>query len=348
MLLIGAGLTRSWIATSKDSPQIDEAWHVIAGVSYARTGDYRLNPEHPPLVKLWVGATMPERTCKFPEFRRLEDKGGEREFIDQIFYLDNDPHMLQRQVRLSMLAFHGLALLALAWALRRNFGPVLALATIALLLLDPTVAAHLPVVLTDLPLALLSSTAILLAFVAFRAWRPLDLVVASLALGLALSSKHSAIPVGLAVLGLGIAAALAPGGRLQRAGLVKRLGALSAVLLGSVAVLWAFYGFHFEESPHAAVSAATATHAPSSGESLATTFNRPFEDKLADLQSATHRAVLGTVADLKLLPRAYLWGLADIIRVGVDGRQDTMYVFGKLIHGNTPWYFFPAVLLAKL
>src|SRR5213080_1180132 len=30
----------------------DEGAHLVAGVSYWRTGDFRLNPEHPPLLKL--------------------------------------------------------------------------------------------------------------------------------------------------------------------------------------------------------------------------------------------------------------------------------------------------------
>jgi 4-amino-4-deoxy-L-arabinose transferase-like glycosyltransferase len=37
------------------SPTYDEPVHVAAGYSYAHWGDYRLNPEHPPLVK-WLAA----------------------------------------------------------------------------------------------------------------------------------------------------------------------------------------------------------------------------------------------------------------------------------------------------
>src|SRR5712672_625478 len=34
------------------SPTYDETVHLVAGYSYLITHDYRLNPEHPPLVKM--------------------------------------------------------------------------------------------------------------------------------------------------------------------------------------------------------------------------------------------------------------------------------------------------------
>lgn len=332
-LLVALGLTRSWVSTSKDGLQIDEAWHAVAGISYARTGDFRLNPEHPPLVKLWVGATMPESTFRFPEFRPLLDKVGERQFIDDAFYVDNDPQAVQRQMRLSMLAFHGACLLALGFALRWVFGPVVALFGVGLLLLDPTVAAHLPTVLTDLPLTLCSAIAVVCSVRAFRTWRPQALVLTSCALGFTLASKHSAIPAGLFLGSYGLLAALLDSNASWKLRL-RRLGLVFGVLLGAYVVLWAFYGFRYYESPSVALGTDT--------------FNRPMADKIADLNSAAFRGILQLALDLHALPRAYLWGLADIIRAGVEGRQDVMYVFGKLVYGTTPWYFFPGVLLAKL
>lgn len=342
--LIAAGLLRSWIATSKDGLQIDETWHAVAGVAYARTGDFRLNPEHPPLVKLWVGAMMPS-DFKLPAFRTLDDKEGERVFVDDTFYVDNDPLRAHESVRRSMLAFHGLALLALGVALARVFGRDVAVAALGVLLIDPTVAAHLPVVLTDLPLALLGATAVLLAVAAFRSFRPLDLALAALALGLALAAKHSAIPVGFAVLAIGVALTFldrpAAGGKL----IARRLGGVAAVLLGAYLTLWATYGFRYLEGPSEAFAHATV---PAAGHGTPHLFNRSLEDKIADLTSPRHRAIMDLTVATHFLPRAYLWGLADIIRVGVEGRQDILFVYGHRIEGDTPWYFFPAVLSAKV
>jgi hypothetical protein len=48
--LIAAAIIRSSIATSLDSFTFDEAYHVGAGAAYVQTGDFRLNPEQPPLT----------------------------------------------------------------------------------------------------------------------------------------------------------------------------------------------------------------------------------------------------------------------------------------------------------
>jgi hypothetical protein len=56
LLLVGMAILRSAITTRLDSFTIDEAYHIAAGVSYVRYHDFRINPEHPPLIKLWVGS----------------------------------------------------------------------------------------------------------------------------------------------------------------------------------------------------------------------------------------------------------------------------------------------------
>jgi hypothetical protein len=52
LLLLAFALGHSLWATRLDGFTIDEPYHLAAGASYLRWGDYRLNPEHPPLVKL--------------------------------------------------------------------------------------------------------------------------------------------------------------------------------------------------------------------------------------------------------------------------------------------------------
>jgi tetratricopeptide (TPR) repeat protein len=359
-----AGLTRSWVATRWDSLNIDEAWHTVAGVTYARTGDYRINPEHPPLVKLWVGAALPESRFELPSFRPMLDKLGERDFINEAMYLANDADKVHGYARLAMLALHGLLMLGLALCLRRAFGPAVALASTALLLLDPTVAAHLPVVMTDLSVALLSGCSVLLALFAMRSRRAIDVALAGLALGLALASKHSGVITIFAVLAVIGGQVIIE--RVRGRALHTRLGLAAAILLGSYVVLWSFYGFRFREDTTATAhighgaseasspSTPTTGAPPAAGASAAAAggeivhFNRSMADKLADLRSDVHRKVLGLALDAHLLPRAYLWGLADILRVGMEGRYETLYVFGHYVEGKTPWYFFPAVIVAKL
>ena len=148
-----------------------------------RYADFHIDPEHPPLVKLWVGSLLSATGFRLSSMRPFADKPDEREFTEQDVYVNNDFNSVQRRARIAMLVLNGLLLVLLSFAVRRAFGPGVALATLLFLAIDPTVAAHMPVVMTDLPVALLSSTTLLLAIVAFQNWAPWNLAACSAALG---------------------------------------------------------------------------------------------------------------------------------------------------------------------
>ena len=170
LALVGGAIVRSSIATRLDGFTIDEAYHIAAGVSYVRHADFRINPEHPPLVKLWVGSLISATGFRLSSIRPFTDKEDERNFTEEDVYLNNDFNSVQRRARIAMWTLNGLLLLTLAFAMRRTFGPGVALGTVLFLAIDPTVAAHLPVVMTDLPVSLLSATALVLAARAFQDW----------------------------------------------------------------------------------------------------------------------------------------------------------------------------------
>ena len=293
--------------------------------------DFRINPEHPPLVKLWVGAIISAAGFHLSPFREMHDKGDERDFAEEDIYRRNDPDLVQRQARRAMWALNALLLVGFTLALRRVFGPVAALCVLGVLVIDPTVAAHMPLVLTDLPISLLSATAVVLASQAFRQWEFRDLVATSVVLGMALATKHSApvFALLLALVGFVMACFIPPSQSSDRRPL--RFAKLAGVLLGALAVLWGFYLFRFSESP-------------SPGE----VFNRPLAEKIADLRSPVYQMVLTKFASTHLLPRAYIWGFANTIRAGLEGRVEARLFYGHMYYGNPPWYFFPGVLVAKL
>ncbi len=330
--LLLCGILRSAIATRLDSFDLDEAYHITAGVTYARLGDYRLNPEHPPLVKLWVGMFLSPDIFKTPQFRPLADKWEERHFTEDVVFTQNDPDVTQRRVRLAMFVLNGTLLFAFALAVWRAFGseigPVMAAGTLAFLMIDPTVAAHLPVALTDLPVALLSSTAVLLAWSAFRSGEILGVALAGLFLGLAFGAKHTALIVVVAVALMGVAMLLRDDEKRSR---TSRLGLVLAVLVLAWITLWGLYRFRFNEN--------------AAGVDL---FNRTLSAKIADLHRPYLRDTVSFLADTRFLPRSYLWGLADILHVGVDGRINPVFFLGHNYLKRTPFYFFPTILLVKL
>jgi hypothetical protein len=330
--LIGCAVVRSSVATRLDSFTYDEAYHIGAGAAYVQTGDFRLNPEQPPVVKMWVGAFVSSRGFQLSPYFAFQDKKKEREAVETDVYFNNDPDTVQRRSRAAMFALNGLLLFLFAIASRRVYGDVVALAATGFLVIDPTLAAHLPVVMTDLPVALLSATAVLFAVTAFRSWRPLDLILAAVMLGLSLGAKHSAVVTVIAVALIGMVMTIFRAGGASGLVGLRRAGVVVAVLIGAIVVLWSFYLFRFSESP------ATSEEQ----------FNRPLAMKIGDVQSPIYRAGLNLMARGHLFPRAYTWGMADTIRAGAEGRAIPVLAFGSLYYSRAPFYYFPGVIAVKL
>jgi tetratricopeptide (TPR) repeat protein len=199
---------------------------------------------------------------------------------------------------------------------------------LAFLVIDPTIAAHLPVVLTDLPVALLGATSVLLAWSAFRWGRTTDVILAGLALGLTLGAKHTGLIVAVAVVVLGVVTVLRTA---RGSSQLRRLGQVFAVLVLAWITLWGLYRFRSNESPV--------------GLDL---FNRPLATKVADLHSPLLRSSVSLMVRTHFMPRSYLWGLADILHVGVEGRMTPIFFLGKTYLQRPPFYFFPTVILLKV
>ena len=79
-IIIGGAIVRSAVATRLDSFTVDESYHIAAGVSYVKMRDFRVNPEHPPLVKLWVGSLLSVTGFRLAPLRAFHDKTDERGF----------------------------------------------------------------------------------------------------------------------------------------------------------------------------------------------------------------------------------------------------------------------------
>ena len=297
LLLVGGAIVRSGISTRLDGFTIDEPYHIATGVSYVRYADFRINPEQPPLVKLWVGALLSATGFHLSPIRMFADKTDERDFTERDVYLNNDFHSVQRRSRIAMWALNGLLLVFLAFAVRRAFGAGVALGTMLFLAIDPTVAAHLPVVMT----------------------------------GLGLATKHSAPIVFIFVLVSGTALALVLPISRPDSSRLPRFVKLAAVTIGALIILWSSYFFRFSES--------------NAGRDV---FNRPLSDKISDVRSPLYRFVLKTMASSHVVPRPYIWGFADTIRAGLEGRTFPITAFGRGYVKTAPRYFFPAVILLKL
>lgn len=331
LLIVCGTVFRSAVATRLDGFTLDEAYHIAAGVSYVRERDFRINPEHPPLVKLWVGSFISASGFQLSSLRPFADKYDERVFAEQDVFLHNDFDSVQRRARIAMWTLNAMLLVLFAFAVRRVFGFGTAIGALLFLTIDPTVAAHLPVAMTDLPVSLLSATAVVLAARAFFTWAWGDLIGCSMALGLALAAKHSAPVFMVFIVLAGAVLALTPAARGQHSTRLNRLGKLVTVVLVALIILWSFYGFRFAESAQPAE-----------------VFNRPLTAKIADLRSPAYRLVLTAMAQAHVAPRAYIWGFADTVRAGLEGRADPVFAFAHTYFNAGPVYFFPGVMALKL
>lgn len=331
VVLVALAIVRSAIATRTDGFTLDEAWHITAGVSYVKTDSFVLNPEHPPLVKLWVGAAEAP-SFRLPPFRPLADKVDERNFAESAVFLENDPDRVQVRARHAMFALNALLLLLLALAVSRALGTLAALCTVAFLAVDPTVAANLPIVMTDLSVGLLSVTAMLFTAQGLRSGKWLDVVLAALALGFTFGAKHSGLVALLAVGGYGIAVAFLPTPSARATTKMRTLALTGGILVGSLVVLWGLYGFHYNEA-----------------RTREAAFNRPLPLKIEDVHAEFSRGALHAMVATHVLPRSYIWGLADTVRSGLEGRGIPVLLFGRVYRDSqAPVYFFPTVIAAKL
>ena len=191
LALLAALLVQGLVFIGESSQTSDEAVHIAAGYSYLKTADFRLNPEHPPLIKEWAALPLLLLDLQFPAGPLWEQ--GEEWNIGRIFVhenrVPNDTILLLGRAQVLLLS------LVLGWFLfrwgRALFGARGALLALALYVFDPNVVAHSSLVTTDLGVTLF----MFLAVYALWAWseRPgaARLVACGLLVGGAFASKFT-------------------------------------------------------------------------------------------------------------------------------------------------------------
>jgi len=326
-----------------ESVTFDETAHLPAGFTYLDRGDFRLNPEHPPLVKLWaalplwLGSTQPPDYASAAWSGQSAGPGPERSKASQWVvgyeWLNGALHSAERRdparclvpARLMMLV-PGLllGLVAYRWS-REMWGSDLAgILTLSLYCVSPTMLAHTRLVTTDLPIAL-AYTATLWTFWRFtrapgcRAGTVFAAVCA--ASQLVKFSSLLLFPI-VALLGLAwIVWAGAPAGSRRRRMLWTAAAIAGAALL-SIPVIWGGYGFRFAAS--------------------ADPWYR-LDWQIVGPAGAWAETLYRTALRWRLLPEAYLYGLAYFL--GGAARRLAYLNGEQSIVGW--WYYFPEAFLLK-
>ncbi|MDO8469781.1 MAG: glycosyltransferase family 39 protein [bacterium] len=153
VLLTGGATVFMGYAAWTDTAVMDELPHIPAGYSYVRFLDYRLNPEHPPLLKAAAALPLLAVQPKFPTESKnwTTEVNGQWEIGREFFYrVGNNGAILVQLARIvPILLTLVLIMLIFRWG-TELLGARWALIPTALAALSPTLLAHGHYVTTDL------------------------------------------------------------------------------------------------------------------------------------------------------------------------------------------------------
>jgi 4-amino-4-deoxy-L-arabinose transferase-like glycosyltransferase len=318
--LLAIMVTQMALSIRQESLTWDEDDHIFAGYMSWKTGDFGLNPEHPPLVKLLATIPILGMPLHVPTLRNREFKT--EAFLDgKEFLSKNDADTILFRVRMAAALLTVLMALLVFLAATEMFGAVAGFIALTLVAFDPNLLAHGAFVTTDMGLSCFLFGSVYAFYRYAKAPSVWRLALVGIAAGCALASKHTGILVFPMLFALAVFEAFRRRGWKQRARLAL---VLAAIVVIAVTVLWAFYGFRYQARPQGLAMSQPLAE---------------FAGGLKPLDSW----LISTCARWHLLPESYLYGLADVRYLD---RYCPSYIFGK-VYPHGVWFYFPSAFAIK-
>ncbi|PYQ48275.1 MAG: hypothetical protein DMF59_16485, partial [Acidobacteria bacterium] len=311
------------------SPTSDELPHLAAGYTYLKLGDYRLNSEHPPLIKklaalsirddIWHPSTRLENAWR----DSIDVPNAQWTFAHELFYgrrpeyadapttqripraaFFNDADALYARARKTMLLLPLLlAIVIFAWA-GEVWGWWGGAVAGTLFAFDPNFIAHGALVTTDVGVAAMMAAAIYFMWRCSRRPTAINIALFSLFTGLAMIAKFS----GLLLMPMIAILFLHARNR-------KMLIAIGCAAAATVVIVWAAYGFRYRASPERARPIVMVVNDWYAARMLRDQYPEGVPE--AAIQRARSTIPIGMLGrtvlfanDLHLLPEGYLYGLA--------------------------------------
>ncbi|MEK7465338.1 MAG: glycosyltransferase family 39 protein [Patescibacteria group bacterium] len=194
LVIISAILMRG--SSLGESAIMDEKAHIPAGYGYARYLDYRLNPEHPPLLKVLAGISLIPLNPRFPTADKswTSDVNGQWNAGDAFLYFSgNNADDILQQARLGAIFLTLLTIILIYIWGAELLGRWWALLPAGLFALSPTVLEHGHFVTTDIA----ATFGLLLSTYLFLRWMLAPskgkLAAAGIGFGIAQLSKFSLV-----------------------------------------------------------------------------------------------------------------------------------------------------------
>lgn len=332
-VLIAVGSVR------QKSPTYDELIHLFAGYSYLKWGDFRANPEHPPLAKALAALPLLALDLEDPRqsnaYWDLIPKGSDYGWVlaHRMIYLQNDAERLFFLAKLPLLALSALlGLFVYRWA-KDLYGVEAGLAAAFIYFLDPNILGHGPIIHTDVPFSAIFFIGTYFFYRALGRLTWVNLIMTWISFGLVAVTKFSfwtVVPIwtsiGLAKVFSSEPVTCSLGGerevyrRWGKAGLITTT--ILIALVWAYFFIWAAYGLRFD-----AVATGDGPHLP-----------------MAQVmpQALLVQEMVSLSLRHKLFPEAWIYGLLYVGR----HLMRPAYLLGQ-VSGDGFWSYFPIAFLVK-
>ena len=248
LLIIQAVL--SLIIVHRESLTFDEDNHMFSGYMMWKSGDFGLNPEHPPLVKLLATIPVLAAPLWVPPLKHRYFK--EEAYLDGRDWLARNDGATQHLVFRMRASAEILAIslcLVIFLAARTWFGDTAGLIALTLAVFDPNILANSALVTTDVGVSCFFVASVL-SFYRY-ATKPslLRLCSAGIFAGLLLATKHSGILLAPMLVCLMAWEVFSSKSSARKQVAFRVIGGAGALTLIAVLMLWSFYGFRFSARP---------------------------------------------------------------------------------------------------
>ncbi|OGD56954.1 hypothetical protein A2V71_03130 [Candidatus Berkelbacteria bacterium RBG_13_40_8] len=318
------------VSARLDSVTTDEGVHLFAGYTYLNQSDFRLDPEHPPLLKELGALPLLFQKNVTISLDDLWDKAGnfyhdswrETRALSDKFIAENSESIIFISRLVFILLTLGLGAFGYFWS-KKLYGEKAGIFTAFLVLFFPNILAHGRLINTDLGLTLF-------IFITIYFWgkflkQPIisNTILSGLFLGLVLASKFTGIIILPILLILVIIKLI-----LQKSWKSWLKYLLGLITVGVIAylIIWGTYGFSIQAPPKISqgLAAEINTWAPYE---TPDSFDKIFK-KVRPI----------------LIPNYFYKGLAMVGIHAAGGHSS--YLLGQT-SGTGWWYYFPVAIFFK-
>jgi len=334
-----------FFSSKGDSNIVDEVAHIPAGISYITKGDYRLNPEHPPLIKDLAAIPLALAGFTFPTEMWLANNPVVNNQWEigwaYLYKIGNNTDLMVLLARIPIMLISLIfGYFVFRWT-KELFGNKAGIFALILFVFSANIIAHSRFVTTDLGIsfALFLSMYLLYRFVQKPNYQ--NLLIAGLGFGLTLITKFSAAVLAPTFIIIFIMLLVRKGSDSKR-GLLERINDrsikkrlyssfISFFLIAVIGILtmWIFY------IPH-------TINMPSSVQKDLIEESLPGDEGIAKLS----RAILIPLSDNQITKPLGQWFLGFfMVTSHVEGGHDA-FLWGQVSNQGW-WYYYPLTLLIK-